>query len=244
MQCPVPHFTAVLSIFSSPANLAWCSGFAFLYGWLCRNLFQAQPDTAPCLVHADDHDRKDVPNGDHVQGMLYMPVAQLGNMDKACLLEADIHKHAVGSHGLHDALIMLANFNASPNLGLLCLTLFHDILGNVYYWLFYHMSSGSAPHWFTFEYYLKLEFWSSLSSERLGNLLLFLLFGVLYPLFDQKATWKRTLLTGAGISVAIELLQPIFGRIFGINDIALNMIGVLVSTTIFFTLRRITGSRA
>ena len=128
--------------------------------------------------------------------------------------------------------------------GLLCLTLFHDILGNVYYWLFYHMSSGSAPHWFTFEYYLKLEFWSSLSSERLGNLLLFLPFGVLYPLFDQKATWKRTLLTGAGISVAIELLQPIFGRIFDINDIALNLIGVLVSTAIFFTLRRITSPRA
>lgn len=128
--------------------------------------------------------------------------------------------------------------------GLLCLTLFHDILGNVYYWLFYHMSSGSSVHWFTLEYYLKLEFWSSLSSERLGNLLLFLPFGILYPLFDQKATWKRTLLTGVGISVAIELLQPIFGRIFDINDIALNMIGVLVSTTIFFTLRRITGPRA
>ena len=106
------------------------------------------------------------------------------------------------------------------------------------------MSSGSAPCWFTFEYYLKLEFWSSLSSERLGNLLLFLPFGILYPLFDLKATWKRTLLTGAGISVAIELLQPIFGRIFDINDIALNMIGVLVSTTIFFTLRRITRPRA
>ncbi len=106
------------------------------------------------------------------------------------------------------------------------------------------MTSGSAPHWFTFEYYLKLEFWSSLSSERLGNLLLFLPFGVLYPLFDQKPTWKRTLLTGAGISVAIELLQPIFGRIFDINDIALNMIGVLVSTAIFFTLRRITDPRA
>ena len=128
--------------------------------------------------------------------------------------------------------------------GLLCLTLFHDILGNVYYWLFYHMSSGSSVHWFTFEYYLKLEFLSSLSSERLGNLLLFLPFGILYPLFDLKATWKRTLLTGAGISVAIELLQPIFGRIFDINDIALNMIGVLVSTTIFFTLRCITSPRA
>ena len=128
--------------------------------------------------------------------------------------------------------------------GLLCLTLLYDILGNAYYWLFYHMPSGSAPHWFTFEYYLKLEFWNNLSLERLGNILLFLPFGILYPLFDRNATWKRTLLTGAGISAAIELLQPIFGRIFDINDIALNVIGVLVSTAIFFTLRRITGRRA
>ena len=91
---------------------------------------------------------------------------------------------------------------------------------------------------------MNLEFWSSLSSERLGNVLLFLPFGVLYPLFDRNATWKHTLLTGAGISVAIELLQPIFGRIFDINDIALNLIGILVSTAVFFALRRITGRRA
>lgn len=128
--------------------------------------------------------------------------------------------------------------------GLLCLTLLHDILGNAYYWLFYHMPSGSSVHWFTFEYYLNLEFWSSLSSERLGNILLFLPFGILYPLFDRNATWKRTLLTGAGISVAIEQLQPIFGRIFDINDIALNLIGILVSTAVFFALHRITGRKA
>ena len=30
--------------------------------------------------------------------------------------------------------------------GLLCLTLLHDILGNAYYWLFYHMPSGSSVH--------------------------------------------------------------------------------------------------
>lgn len=117
------------------------------------------------------------------------------------------------------------------------------VLGDAYYWLFYHMPSGSGIHWFTFEYYLELDFWSSLSSERLGNIMMFLPFGILYPLFDKKTSWKRTLLAGIATSVIIELLQPIFGRIFDINDIVLNSISVLISTSIFFAIRRAVSHR-
>ena len=123
--------------------------------------------------------------------------------------------------------------------GLLCLTLFYYVLGDAYYWLFYHMSSGSGSHWFSFEYNFTPDFWNDLTSERLGNILLFLPFGILYPLFDRKATWTRTLLTGVVTSVVIELLQPIFGRSFDINDIILNSMGVVVSASIFFILHRI-----
>lgn len=35
--------------------------------------------------------------------------------------------------------------------GLLCLTLFYYVLGDMYYFLFYHMPSGRNIHWFNFE---------------------------------------------------------------------------------------------
>ena len=83
------------------------------------------------------------------------------------------------------------------------------------------------------------DFWNNLTSERLGNILLFLPFGILYPLFDRKATWTRTLLIGVVTSLVIELLQPIFGRSFDINDIILNGMGVVMSTSIFFILHSV-----
>lgn len=123
--------------------------------------------------------------------------------------------------------------------GLLCLTLFYYVLGDAYYWLFYHMPSGSGSYWFSFEYNFTPDFWNDLTSERLGNILLFLPFGILYPLFDRKATWTRTLLIGVVTSLVIELLQPIFGRSFDINDIILNSVGVVMSTSIFFILHSV-----
>lgn len=123
--------------------------------------------------------------------------------------------------------------------GLLCLTLFYYVLGDAYYWLFYHMPSGGGSYWFSFEYNFMPDFWNNLTSERLGNILLFLPFGILYPLFDRKATWTRTLLIGVVTSLVIELLQPIFGRSFDINDIILNSMGVVMSTSIFFILHSV-----
>lgn len=123
--------------------------------------------------------------------------------------------------------------------GLLCLTLFYYVLGDTYYWLFYHMPSGGGSYWFSFEYNFMPDFWNNLTSERLGNILLFLPFGILYPLFDRKATWTRTLLIGVVTSLVIELLQPIFGRSFDINDIILNSMGVVMSTSIFFILHSV-----
>ena len=46
------------------------------------------------------------------------------------------------------------------------------------------------------------------------------------------------------VSIGIELLQPVFGRRFDINDIILNGIGVIASTGIYYLFKRIiaTGS--
>lgn len=123
--------------------------------------------------------------------------------------------------------------------GLLCLTLLNSIIGDIYYFLFYHAPSGRSHHWLTFEYDLIPDFFHNFGAENLGNIVMFLPFGILYPLFRQGSTWKRTLIDGFVITLGIELLQPIFGRSFDINDIILNSVGVIASTIVFYTLKMI-----
>lgn len=123
--------------------------------------------------------------------------------------------------------------------GLLCLTLFEYVMGQFYYFLFYHGPSGRNWSWFNLEYDLVPDFFQSFSSENLGNILMYLPFGILYPLFRENSTWKRTVVTGAALSAAIELLQPIFGRSFDINDIILNAMGVVISAAVFYLCRTI-----
>lgn len=125
--------------------------------------------------------------------------------------------------------------------GLLCLTLFNSLIGDIYYFLFYHAPSGSNHAWFTLEYDLIPDFFHNFRAENLGNIVMFLPFGILYPLFKQNSTWMRTLIAGFVTTLGIELLQPIFGRSFDINDIILNGIGVAVSTAVFYTLKMVLG---
>lgn len=124
-------------------------------------------------------------------------------------------------------------------IGLLCLTLFEKIIGAVYYYLFYHQPSGRTFYWFTFEYNFIPDFFLHFNAENMGNILLYLPFGILYPLFRENSSWKRTTLVGIVISVGIELLQPMFGRSFDMNDIILNGIGIVISTTFFYFLKSV-----
>ena len=128
--------------------------------------------------------------------------------------------------------------------GLLCLTLFEYPMGQAYYVLFYHTASGRSWSWFRFEYDLIPDFVQSFSSENLGNILMYLPFGILYPLFRKNTTWRGTIAAGVATSLVIELLQPIFGRSFDINDIILNGIGVILSATVFYVCRRMLGKDA
>lgn len=123
--------------------------------------------------------------------------------------------------------------------GLLCLTLFNNIIGDIYYFLFYHAPSGRSHTWFTFEYDLVPDFFHNFGSENLGNIVMFFPFGILYPLFRENSTWKRTLTIGFMTTFGIELLQPVFGRSFDINDIILNDVGVVASTIVFYTLKMV-----
>ena len=43
---------------------------------------------------------------------------------------------------------------------------------------------------------------------------------------------ENIILKGITFVLIIEILQPVFGRLFDINDIILNSLGILISTSI------------
>lgn len=61
----------------------------------------------------------------------------------------------------------------------------------------------------------------------LGNVLMLIPFGLLAPLLWEKLRGWRVLPTGLGFILAVELLQPLTGRSFDVDDILLNFLGVL-----------------
>ena len=121
--------------------------------------------------------------------------------------------------------------------GLLCLTLLITQIGDLWYFLFYRRPSGRIYRWFAGTFDLVPDFFSHFSRENLGNILMYLPFGILYPLSRDHGGWRDTLWAGLVLIIAVELLQPVFGRSFDANDIILNSAGVLVSTTLFFLAR-------
>lgn len=66
-------------------------------------------------------------------------------------------------------------------------------------------------------------------AENLLNVVLFLPVGILLGCGFKGMTWKRALLTGCGLSVAIELLQLVFQKGFcETDDVIHNMAGCLI----------------
>lgn len=117
--------------------------------------------------------------------------------------------------------------------GLACLVVGLDLMRIGWYNLLYPMDPGMTINWFGGAIDLVPDFFNHISSEVIGNFLMFLPFGILYPLSQEKPTWKKTCIAGVVTVVAIEILQPVFGRAFDINDIILDSLGIIVSTTIF-----------
>lgn len=121
---------------------------------------------------------------------------------------------------------------------LLTLTLLISPLEELYYFLFYHAPSGRACYgWSPYSYDLVPHFWKHFGSEQFGNILLFLPFGFLFPLFRRNSGLLRTILSGAAVSLIIEVVQPVVGRSCDINDLILNTFGVLISALLFFLVR-------
>lgn len=123
--------------------------------------------------------------------------------------------------------------------GLVCLVVGLDLMNIFWYKLFYHMDPGRTIGWFGGMFDLVPDFFNHVSGEAIGNFLMFLPFGILYPLSQKDPTWKNCVIKGLVAVAVIEILQPIFGRAFDMNDIILNSLGIVVSTTIFMGAKKI-----
>jgi len=110
---------------------------------------------------------------------------------------------------------------------------------NIWYYIFYHNYSGASIRLFEFNYNFIPNFISTFSMERLGNILLYIPFGILYPLSKENNSFKNTVLTGVFISLTIEFIQPFISRGFDINDIIMNSIGVIVSSICFYGIKKL-----
>ena len=122
---------------------------------------------------------------------------------------------------------------------LVCLILGLDLMINFWYKLLYHMNSGHSINLFNGDFDFTLDFINNIGIEIIGNFLIFLPFGFLYPLSKKELKWKNIVLRGILFVLIIEILQPVFGRSFDINDIILNSLSILVSTTIFTIIKNI-----
>lgn len=123
--------------------------------------------------------------------------------------------------------------------GLVCLVIGLDVMNIMWYRLIYHMDPGRSINWFGGDIDIVPDFWNHLNGESIGNFLMFLPFGILYPLTKEDPAWKKCVVNGIIAVVIIEILQPVFNRAFDINDIILNTLGIIVSTTVLMIAKRI-----
>lgn len=112
-------------------------------------------------------------------------------------------------------------------------------MGIFWYKLIYHSDPGTSVSLFNGDFSFKLNLISNLDKEAIANIIMFLPFGILLPLTQKEFSFKNNIIKGIVFILSIEILQPIFGRAFDINDVVLNIFGVLISTIIYIFFRKI-----
>lgn len=75
----------------------------------------------------------------------------------------------------------------------------------------------------------------------IGNTLMFVPFGLLFPAIRKNASPIKTIGCGIALSLLIELGQPIVGRQFDIDDIIANTIGTIIGYLLFLILKGFIG---
>ena len=74
----------------------------------------------------------------------------------------------------------------------------------------------------------------------IGNMLMFIPMGIMLPLVLKNINKKNIFVIAILIILSIEILQPIVGRSFDIDDIIMNFIGSIIgylAVTIFIKLK-------
>lgn len=70
-----------------------------------------------------------------------------------------------------------------------------------------------------------------------GNLLMFIPMGFFIPLVTSKVDFKRMLKIAVVVPIIIEVIQPIVGRSFDIDDIILNFAGIMMGYLFVFCIK-------
>ena len=112
-------------------------------------------------------------------------------------------------------------------------------MGICWYKLIYHMDPGTSISLFNGDFSFKLNLIENLDKEAIANVIMFLPFGILLPLSQKEFNFKKNMIKGIIFILSIELLQPIFGRAFDVNDIVLNIIGIIISTIIYMFIKKL-----
>mgnify|MGYP000501998621 CR=1 FL=1 len=112
-------------------------------------------------------------------------------------------------------------------------------------------STGDSLGWFSgsfnfvpslYKYLIKgeLSIGTWIRDMLIGNMLMFIPMGIMLPLVFKNINKKNIFVVAILITLSIEILQPIVGRSFDIDDIIMNFIGSIIgylAVTIFIKLK-------
>lgn len=112
-------------------------------------------------------------------------------------------------------------------------------------------STGDSLGWFSgsfnfvpslYKYLIKseLSIGTWIRDMLIGNMLMFIPMGIMLPLVFKNINKKNIFVIAILITLSIEILQPIVGRSFDIDDIIMNFIGSIIgylAVTIFIKLK-------
>ena len=83
----------------------------------------------------------------------------------------------------------------------------------------------------------ELTLGSWVKTMLVGNVLLFVPLGFFWPLVISKGKRCRVWILAVAVPIVIELIQPIIGRSFDLDDILCNMLGIFIGYGIFWVLK-------
>lgn len=123
----------------------------------------------------------------------------------------------------------------------------------IWYYLFNGFSGGGIGPLFTFNFNLvptllkwvmgELTIGSWVFKMLIGNFLMFVPMGFLLPFISEKLNRRNVLKLSVVIPVIVELVQPIVGRSFDVDDLILNSSGIIVGYFIAAYIRAVVSRK-